>query len=115
MFIDNVFDNQRMNACLLTEQPFYLEHLGFGHLPSLSEIGCDSLWVHEYVITCLLENAVSWKINDGGRQSEAYPLPTLIHGHAPCLSGKRHSRAPFRCFDTNHTAGDFIDYHPQQK
>ena len=91
MFIDNVFDNQRMNACLLTEQPFYLEHLGFGHLPSLSEIGCDSLWVHEYVITCLLENAVSWKIKRRRPPIGGSPSPTLIHGHAPCLSGRRPS------------------------
>ena len=88
MFIDNVFDNQRMNACLLTEQPFYLEHLGFGHLPSLSEIGCDSLWVHEYVITCLLENAVSWKIKRGGPHPLGYPQPTsfTVMRHV-CLGG----------------------------
>ena len=40
------------------------------------------MWGHEYVNTSLLENAVSWEINEGGPQSEAtlnlpYPQPTL--------------------------------------
>ena len=51
------------------------------------------MWGHEYVITSLLENVVSWKINEGGRRSEAYPQSTLIHGHALCLSGRRPSSA----------------------
>jgi len=46
-------------------------------------------------ITSLLENAVSWKIKRGGLPSGGLPSPTLIHGHALCLSGTKmvHGRA----------------------
>ena len=54
-----------------------------------SEIG----WGHEYVITSLLENAVSWKINEAASHRGGSPQPTLIHGHALCLCGRRPSSA----------------------
>ena len=51
-----------------------------------SEIG----WGHEYVITSLLENAVSWKINEGGRQSEAtLNLPSSTPTRHVCLGGAK--------------------------
>ena len=45
------------------------------------------------VTKSLLENVVSWKIKRGGPHPSGYPQPTLIHGHAPCLSGRRPSSA----------------------
>ena len=46
------------------------------------------MWGHEYVITSLFENAVSWKINEGGRQSEATPhLPSFTATRHVCLGG----------------------------
>ena len=52
------------------------------------------MWGHEYVITSLLENAVSWSIiKERGRPQRANLQPTLIQGHAPCLSGRRPSSA----------------------
>ncbi len=51
-------------------------------------------WGHEYVITSLLENAVILEtIKQKGSLRWRPPSPTLIHGHAPCLSGRRPSSA----------------------
>jgi hypothetical protein len=51
------------------------------------------VWGHEYVITSLLENAVSWKKLKRGEPHRRFTSPTLIHGYALCLSGRRPSSA----------------------
>ena len=51
------------------------------------------VWGHEYVITSLLENAVSWKTKRGGPPSVVVLSTYLIQSHAPCLSGRRPSSA----------------------
>ena len=46
------------------------------------------VWGHEYVITSLLENVVSWKINEGSPPSEAHPhLPSFKATRYVCLGG----------------------------
>ena len=53
------------------------------------------MWGHEYAITSLLENAVSWKVNEGGRQSETtLNLPTSTATRHVCL-GRRPSSAVY--------------------
>ncbi len=68
--------------CLCTLCSYFISPFDFG---GLSEIGRG---VTNPVISSLLENAVSWKIKRGG-----VPSTHLIHGHAPCLSGRRFSSA----------------------